>query len=84
MTHLEFMPFHNKHIRFRLYNGTGKQGVVLDTIPYNKKDFATQYVFIPSDKLNEWKQADRERKNAIKEALEEKIDILNIISAELI
>ncbi|HSZ25382.1 MAG TPA: hypothetical protein VK766_06690, partial [Cytophagaceae bacterium] len=74
MDHLSFFPFHNKFIRFS-YNGQEMQGVVIDYIPYNKKEFSTQYIFIEKKDMKLWKEASEKHDKTVMEALESKIDI---------
>ena len=76
MNHLEFIKYHNRHISFT-YKGKTKTGVVLNLIPYNKKKNGTDYVFIPTKYLKDWKIASKvKRKN-----LQQVIDIRYISSA---
>lgn len=84
MTHIEFFPFHNRHIKFRLRNGQELHGVLLDMMDYNNKKVHTEYIFIPTERMREWKEADTTGNVALKEQLQSIIDIENIESAELL
>lgn len=84
MTHLEFSPYHNRHIKFTLANGETSHGVILDIISYEDKEYDTEYIFIPTNKMMDWSNADKEKNKEKKEQLQSKIDISQIISAELI
>lgn len=64
MDHLSFFPFHKRHIKF-LNNGAEWNGVVVDSIPYNKKEFCIQYVFISTQKMTAWKVAEKNRELVI-------------------
>lgn len=83
MDHLSFFPFHNRHIKF-FYDGHEMYGVVIDSIPYNEKSFSTQYVYIPSNKLREWKEAEDNHDKTRMKLLEQEIDILKISDPSLI
>lgn len=53
----EFFKYHNKHIRFRLNDGRILQGVLLDLWPKSGRT-SSEYVFIPTNKMIDWKNAD--------------------------
>lgn len=85
MTHLEFMPYHNRHIQFTLKNNMKLQGVVLD--PLNERDSGeseTSYRFIPTGNLKEWQRANKNGDRAAKNKLEQTIEILDIIEANFL
>lgn len=87
MNHSTFFRYHNKLIRFTYIppNAIGEDltGVVLD-FPYDKKKEHTEYVFIPSHNLLEWKLADEKADEKIKKKLSRIIDIEYITKASLI
>jgi len=83
MDHASFFPFHNRHIKF-LYDGQERQGVVVDSIPYGKKEFSTQYIYIPTTNMIAWKDAERRGDKAAMKALEGEIDILRITNPSLL
>lgn len=69
MNHQEFIKYHNRHIEFT-YKGKNLSGVVLDLIPYNKKENRTDYVFIPTRNLKEWKTANKHERIALQEIID--------------
>ncbi len=77
MTDTEFMPYHNKYIKFRHY-GKMKEGVVLDALSYHEKKVSTDYVFIPAKNMNAWKEAEKEEDKKKMKVLEQKINISKI------
>lgn len=82
MDHLSFFPYHNRHIKF-LYDESLFEGVVIDSIPYNEKDFSTQYAFVSIELMQEWKNAEKRIDKSAMRALEKKIDISKIRNPEL-
>jgi hypothetical protein len=61
MNHLEFAPYHNRHIVFRLKNGNEKSGVVLDTMSFDENNqYKTKYKFITTVNLVSWTKAKKE------------------------
>ena len=83
MDHLSFFPFHNRHIKF-LYDGVPKKGVVIDSIPYDKKKFSTEYIYISTKNMRAWKDAEKTHDKSAMQALEEKINLLKITEPSLI
>lgn len=77
MDHFSFFPFHNRHIKF-YYEGIEMQGVVIDSIPYNEKEFSTQYVYIPTVSMMEWKEAENNHDIDGMRSLETIIDVSKI------
>lgn len=79
MDHVSFMPYHNRHIVFEYPDNTGfyetLSGVVLDLLEYNEKRTPTEYIFIPSNNLIEWQQADASNNETRKAELQRRIDI---------
>ena len=70
MNFLEFLPYHNRLIKFR-YKGETLEGVVIDVIPYDIKKKESEYLFIPNDQLGKWKDPDSIKDDNIK------IELLN-------
>lgn len=83
MTRIEFSPFHNRHIKFKL-RGAEKRGVVLDMLDYSQKKRDTEYIFIPTNNMNEWKLADRDGNIQKKKELQQIINIEEIETPELL
>ena len=85
MTHIDFFPYHNFHIRFKLLDGKELSGVLTDTLrPHEKGEPDTVYSFIATTNMIEWKQAEQKGNTAKMKNLQEKIDIRNIVWAEKI
>ena len=84
MTHTEFSPYHNRYIKFKLSSGEEKEGVVFDIIQYDKKKTPTEYVFIPTIHIKNWEDAERKGNKTLMNELEEKVDIADIVSAEVV
>ncbi len=85
MTHIEFFPYHNFHIRFRLISGKELSGVVTDTVrQYNPELSDTVYAFIPTANMIEWKRAEQAGDIQKMQGLTSEIDIKNIVWAERI
>ena len=85
MTHIEFFPYHNRHIRFRLKNGTELSGVLTDKMSERERDQPrTLYDFIPTRNMIEWKKAEKNADYDKMKGLEKEIDIEDIVWAELI
>ena len=81
MTHQQFFPFHNRLIRFSKKDGVYLEGVIVDLIPYSKKKKDTDYIFIPIENLEEWKNADDRGDSSLKLTLQFTIDIKDIVDA---
>jgi len=85
MTHIDFFPYHNFHIRFKLVDGKELSGVLADTlIPHETGEPDTVYSFIATTNMIEWKQAEQKGNTVKMKNLQEKIDIRNIVWAEKI
>jgi hypothetical protein len=83
MTHEEFIPYHNYHIRFRLTNGVEMSGVLTMNFKSHiehKPD--TLYEYIPTSNMIEWKQAEKDNDSKKKKILQGEIDISDIVWAE--
>jgi hypothetical protein len=83
MTPIEFSQFHNRHIRFRLRNRSEElTGVVL--LDHNNQT-GVEYIFIPTNRMIEWKTADREGNLQVRSQIESRgIDISEIEWAEIL
>lgn len=85
MTHIEFFPYHNRHIRFKLNDGTELTGVLIDTIRHTNPTLPdTVYKYIPTTNMLEWKQAEEKNDTTKMKHLESQIDIKNIVHVTLI
>ena len=83
MTHQEFIPYHNYHIRFRLIDGTELSGVLtmnFMSAMENKPD--TLYHYISTRNMIEWKKAEKVKDQEKMNSLQDEIDISKIIWAE--
>lgn len=83
MNHIEFLPYHNRHIRFQLQNGRTHSGVI--TVLGDQSDFSkpdTIYSFIPTHNMIPWKKAEEEKDQDKMNSLESEIDIADIKWAE--
>ncbi len=78
MTELEFLPYQNYHIRFKLINGVEKSGVIEFEIGSH------DCIFIETKNLIEWKLAERSADTTKMKSFEQAIDISNIVWAERI
>ena len=88
MNHSDFAQYHNRHIMFE-YCYPKKpieklNGVVLDIINYREKKTPTEYIFIQTNDLHNWKKADEIGDVVSKRKLERKIDIQYITRANII
>lgn len=83
MDHLTFLPFHNRHIKF-FYEGEHRDGVVVDSIPHENKEFSNQYAFISHEKMIPWKAAEKIQDITTMKGLEVKIDISKIANPILL
>lgn len=77
MNFLEFLPYHNRLIKFR-YKGETLEGVVIDEIPYKSKKKESEFSYISRKHLKRWKEADNKGDQTSKEKLQEIIDIEEI------
>jgi hypothetical protein len=59
MTHLEFTPYHNFHITFRLKTGVEFSGVVTNTLKEDEKSSHTTYAFVPTSNMMARKEAEK-------------------------
>lgn len=85
MTHIQFFPYHNKVIRFRLRGSdVWKKGVILDIVEYGKKKYSTHYSFIPLSSLKAWKTAYRNGNKTDLNRIEKEIDIKKVAVAEVL
>lgn len=88
MTHIEFAPYHNRHISFlyRPINGAEEKlaGVVLDIIKYNEKSIPTEYIFIPSPSLREWQECYERGDNVRMQGLQRTLDINFIFDPQFV
>lgn len=83
MDQLSFFKYHNRHIRFE-YEGQQLQGVVVDSIPYDEKQYSTEYAFIPTNRMRAWKDAEDERDEQAMRNLERRIDLRLVKNPELL
>lgn len=80
---MEFFPYHNYHIRFRLSNGIELSGVVFDSMNFHETGKAqTLYQFIPTRNMIEWKQAEKNVDKELMKMLQKEVDITEIVWAE--
>jgi hypothetical protein len=85
MTELEFFPFHNRHIRFKLSNNTELSGLLIDPMNIQKAgNSRAKYMFIQSKDLIEWKQSCKRGDIARALQLQSVVNISEIVSAEVI
>lgn len=69
---------------FKLITGEQCSGVVVDTLDPLEKLVKTWYSFIPTDKLQEWKIAEKNNDRSTMRKCESIIDIQRIVGAKLI
>lgn len=81
MNFLEFLPYHNRLIKFR-YKGETLEGVVIDVIPYDIKKKESEYLFIPNDQLGKWKDPDSIKDDNIKKELRNSTTGIRIVDIE--
>lgn len=85
MTHIQFFPYHNKVIRFRLRGSdVWRKGVILDVVEYGKKKYSTHYSFIPIASLLKWKTAFKNGNKTVMNRIEKEIDIKHIAAADVL
>ncbi|PBQ34025.1 hypothetical protein CNR22_20330 [Sphingobacteriaceae bacterium] len=82
MNEVDFFPYHNKHIVFKLKNGKELSGVLYDPTHHEDGESRTVYRFIPTFNMIEWKRAEENGNKQKQNSLEEKVDINNIVWAE--
>jgi len=83
MTQEEFFPYHNRHIVFKLNDGQELSGVLMD--PMNSFETgkpSTVYRFVPTNKMIEWKIADRSNNYEMMKIIEKDLDISLITWAQ--
>lgn len=78
MNHYEFFPYHNRHIVFRLKNGSELSGVIVSDAKHGNEGKGTVYKFIPTSKLSFWKRAEKTNDIEKMAKYESRIDIENI------
>lgn len=88
MNHIEFAPYHNRHISF-LYRPPNRAeeklaGVVLDIIKYNEKSIPTEYIFINSPSLKEWQECYERGDGVRMQALQRTLDINFIFDPQFV
>ncbi len=83
MDQLNFFKYHNRYISFE-YKGERLQGVIVDSIPYDKKKFPTEYVFIQTNNMRAWKNAEKERNEDAMRRFEKKINLEIVKNPQLI
>lgn len=66
MNFLEFLPYHNRLIKF-CYKGENLVGVVIDVIPHDIKKKESEYLFIPNDLRDKWKDSSKMEDDNIRE-----------------
>lgn len=79
MTELEFFPYHNYHVVFRLSDGRELSGVLID--PMNSHETGkprTVYTYISTGNMRAWKRAEQNNDIGKMRELEGEIDIENI------
>ena len=83
MNHIEFVPFHNRHIRFRVNNGPIVSGAVFDSSKYREGGrHSTIYTFVPTGNMIEFKKAEEAGDLDKAKSLKSSVDILEITWAE--
>ena len=82
MTPIEFGPYSDYHIWFKLTDGRELSGVVL--LPSEQKKAYTLYDFIPTANMIEWKLAEKKENKEMMNRLRGEIDITNIVWADLL
>ena len=75
MSEVDFFPYHNRHIIFKLNDGTELSGVLFDSMTGD-----TNYTFVATKNMIAWKKAERDAD--ARKKLESQIDIENIVWAE--
>lgn len=83
MNHIEFFPYHNRHIVFKLKNGQELSGVLLDDMKHKSTgEYETNYTYIPTKNLIAWKLAEKSNDKKRQQELQSEIDIEEIVWAE--
>lgn len=79
MTELEFFPYHNYHIVFKVKDGKEMSGVLLDPMDsYETGKPATLYTYIPTSSLKSWKLAQNKGDRERMKELQSEIDIKDV------
>lgn len=79
MTELEFFPYHNRHIVFKLKDGIERTGVFLDPMDSHETGKSrTIYTFIPTGNMQAWKRAEERNDRQRLRELGKEIDIKDI------
>jgi len=79
MTELEFFPYHNRHIVFKLNDGRELSGAIID--PMNSHETGKPsviYTYIPTNSLKAWKRAEQNNDVKRMKELEGEINIEEI------
>lgn len=85
MNKYEFSDYQNKHIKFELTSGEVLKGVVFNPMNYRETGKEkTVYAFITEKNLILWNEAKSKGNEAEQRTLEEDIDLVDILSVELI
>lgn len=83
MTELEFFPYHNRHIVFKMKNGSELSGVLTD--PTNNHETGksrTIYTYVSTNNMRAWKLAKERKDEERMKQLQGEIDITNIVWAQ--
>lgn len=83
MTELEFFPYHNHHIVFKMNDGRELSGVLID--PTNNHETGksrTIYTYISTDNMRAWKLADEKKDKERMKQLQDEIDVTDIVWAQ--
>lgn len=83
MKELDFFPYHNRHIMFKLRNGQELSGVLVD--PMNSHETGkprTVYTYIATRNMIAWKKAEDKNDKETMKSLEGEIDLEDILWAE--
>lgn len=79
MTELEFFPYHNRHIVFRLKNGSEMSGVLMDMMKDGEsKKPRTVYTYVSTNNMRKWKWLERMGRPEQMKELEGEVDINDI------
>lgn len=82
MIELDFVPYHNCHIEFRLSDGTELSGVLFDSMNSHETEKPrTVYQYVQSKNIVEWKQAEKTADKDKMQSLQSGIDIIDVVWA---
>ena len=84
MEHTGILPYHNRHISFKLISGEENSGVIIDTLNSDEKLVQTWYSFVPSVNLEKWKDAEKLNDVQAMKKYERIIDIQRIVGIKQI